>query len=183
MAMSEIPRHVLPPWMGGDPIPDDLWDDEDDSEHTPEEHAEFIRKVNAPGGAHITLSAREWGHRSKLPPVRDPAAVRELRASLAEEPPGNPFFDGIAAALDYAYGQTLIGPVSGEHAKSAPPTCRDLYGEEMIALRVIQRDLVKNDHPVPRHPDFVVGVEHTLMWLQCRTDSPPWGSGELTGNA
>lgn len=147
---------------------------------TPAEHEELLRRINAPGGAHVSLDIAERKHIHRQLPVRDAGAVARVRAYLAEEKP-NAFAEGIAAALAYAYGQAPTGPVSGEHPENAPPVCGDLYSEEAIALRVLQRNLVKNDHPVRTDPDYCVGVEHTLMWLQCRTDDPPLGP--TTGQA
>jgi hypothetical protein len=139
---------------------------------TPEEHQDLVRRLNAPGGGRIVLSSREDSYLDTLPPVRDAAEAARLRAALATETPGA-YVDGISDALAYAYGQAPAGPVSGEPPRVHPPLCGDLGNEEAIAYRVLRRQLVHTDHPVRTDTEYVTGVEHTLMWLQCRTDDWP----------
>lgn len=144
-------------------------------EITPEEGAELIRRLNAPRGDRLVLDVDQAHYISDQPPIRSPEAVAELERRLREEPGDGDFYRAICETLDFAFGRTPTGPLSGEPPKHTPPTCGDLYHEEAVALRYINRETLHTESPLRRSQDFAVGVEHTCMYLQCRTDDPPWG--------
>jgi len=142
----------------------------------PEEGAELIRRLNQPDGWQIVLDADEQTYISAQPPIRDREAVRWLIRELRDDPePDSDFYQAILETLDWAYGRSPRGPLSGERADHQPPTCGDIEYEESVAVRYMYGQTSHTESPLPRSQDWAVGVEHTCLWLRCATGDPPWG--------
>jgi hypothetical protein len=139
---------------------------------TADEQADLRRRLNAPGGARQVLTASERDHLARVPPVRDPVRVQAVRRRLRSAGPADEYAAGAVAALAFAEGGAE-GPVSGERPRHRPPTGGDLGAEEALVQRVLRGRPLAADRPRPRSQAYMVGVEHTLMWLRCRTDDAP----------
>lgn len=78
------------------------------------------------------------------------------------------FSRGIAAALRWAIGEGGPGPVTGKPTMGPAPTWVEVAVEIDAAEDVIYRE--REDR---RSTDWMVGVEHALMWAIGDTDQAP----------
>ncbi|MFI6576633.1 hypothetical protein ACIBFB_12595 [Nocardiopsis sp. NPDC050513] len=140
---------------------------------TAAERSDLRRRLNGPGGARQALNASERDHLARVPAVRDAGRVRAVRRALRTAGRADEYAAGVAAALAFAAGDESEGPVSGERPGTQPPVGGDLGAEEALAQRLLRGQPLAADRPRARSRAFLVGVEHSLMWLQCRTDDPP----------
>lgn len=138
---------------------------------TEAEQADLRRRLNMPGGGRRPLTAAERDHLARTGPVRDAALVRDLHSQVRSQAPEDEFAAGVAQALAFAAGERE-GPVSGQGPAHHPPTGGELGAEEALVQRVLRGEPLAADRP-PRAQAFLVGVEHTLMWLRCGTDQAP----------
>jgi hypothetical protein len=140
---------------------------------TEAEQADLRRRLNAPGGHRLALTAAERDHLARVGPVRDTAQVRELRSRARSQEPADDFTAGVEEALAFAAGERP-GPVSGRHSAHRLPTGTDLGAEEALVQRLLRGEQATGGQPPRSYAQaFLVGVEHTLMWLLCRSDQPP----------
>lgn len=140
---------------------------------TEAEQVELRSRLNAFGGSRQVLTASERDYLARAEPVRDMEQVARLRARLEEAEPTDEFAAGVGQALAFAAGERE-GPVSGDTPAHHPPVGADLGVEEALVQRLLRGEPPAADRPPrPRAQAFLVGVEHTLMWLRCRTDQEP----------
>lgn len=139
-------------------------------ELTPEEGAALIRRLNET--TLLSVTSEELDFLSKRPPVRYAADVARIRHLLDQKDDGSQFYRGVRAGLDYAAGRLVVGPLTGEPPRRCPPWCGDLDREVSLAADALEGDV---DEPLPYSRDYIVGVEHVCMWLNCTTSDPPVG--------
>lgn len=137
---------------------------------TPEQGQALIRRLNETAGD--LESAEEWEFLADQPTIRYADDVDRIRHFLDQEDDGSQFYRGVRAALDYAAGRLAVGPLTGEPPEQIPPLHSDLGDEVSMAMDAFAGDL---DEPLPHSRDYIVGVEHTCMWLRCSTNQPPVG--------
>jgi hypothetical protein len=137
---------------------------------TEQEGVELIRRLNST--ASRSVAPEEWEFLWGQPPIRYSADVARIRRLLDQEDNGSQYCAGVRAALAYAFGELPAGPVSGQKPRHHPPRCGDLDVEVEVVTDAIRGDL---DNPPSLTRDYMVGVEHTVMWLTCSTDDPPVG--------
>ena len=141
-------------------------------ELTPEEGVALIRELNAKSRS---VTMEEYAFLAHQPPIRETAAVERALGHLREElraTPEDPFLKGVYDAFAWAYGHQQLGPVSGQPTEKKPPRWSDLGEEATAAADALTGAL---DHPPQLPQSYIVGVEHTMLWLQCGTDDPPAG--------
>lgn len=141
-------------------------------ELTPEEGAALIRELNVKCRP---VTMEEYAFLAHQPAIRDMAAVERTLGHLREglrATPEDPFLKGVRDAFAWAYGHQPLGPVSGEPAEEKPPRWVDLREEAAVAADALAGAL---DDPPQLPKDYIVGVEHTTLWLHCGTDDPPAG--------
>ena len=134
-----------------------------------EQGLELIRMLNAPGGASHVLSASEHEFVCAQPAIRDHALVQLLAETAAREP-DSAFVVGVRRTVAYAQGNQACGPLSGRSPRTPLPLCTDLDTEADLAEETLAGAA---DTPLPHPRDMLTGVEHTCLWLTCRTDDPP----------
>lgn len=130
---------------------------------------DLIRRLNAPGGASRTLTASEHEFVCAQPAIRDGAVVQRM-VTAAQAAAESDFVTGIQATLAYAQGRERRGPLSGRVPQTVLPLCGDLDIEADLAEETLAGAA---DIPLPYPRDLLTGVEHTCLWLTCRTEDPP----------
>lgn len=135
---------------------------------TSEQGQELIRRLNQTAGE--LESAEEWEFLADQPTIRYAADVVRIRQLLEQVDDGSQFHRGVRAALDYTAGRLPVGPLTGEPPEQIPPLHSDLGDEVSMAMDAFAGDL---DEPLPHSRDYIVGVEHTCMWLRCSTNDAP----------
>src|SRR5690625_703476 len=78
------------------------------------EGAELIARLNQPGGERLVLDIDEQTYIDDQPPIRSPELIAELEHYLRTDPDEGDFYRAIVATLDFAFGRTPTGPLSGE---------------------------------------------------------------------
>jgi hypothetical protein len=147
---------------------------------TDAERADLRARLDAPGGAALTLSLREREARWTMGIIRSREAVGQLyeqvqaeRHELRVSETSRAFAAGIVDTLEWAAGRTRQAPVSGSLAEAHPPLVRELSREQVVAQDVAEG---RRRSDRSRGRDYAVGVEHTIMWLLARTNQRPWAS-------
>ena len=136
-----------------------------------EEGRALIDRLNA--HAQRALPPEEWDFVARHPAIRYAVDIDRLASQAAREH-DTEFIAGVRAASDYARGQASVGPLTNAPPRQGPPCCQDLEAEAVIA-----RDSVAGmlDTPLSCSRDFAAGVEDTMTWLTCGTDTPPLNLG------
>jgi len=132
-----------------------------------EEGRALIERLNA--HAQGALPPEEWDFVAHQPAIRYAADIERLASQAAREHETE-FIAGVRAALDHARGQIAVGPLTNVPPRQDPPCCQDLEAEATAA-----RDSVAGmlDTPLSCSRDFAAGVEDTMTWLTCGTDTAP----------
>ncbi|MFE9247176.1 hypothetical protein [Nocardiopsis sp. NPDC006938] len=137
---------------------------------TTEQGLALVRMLNTPGGASHVLSPSEHEFVCAQPAIRDHVLVQRLAEAVIVEEDGSAFVEGVRRAVAYAQGRERHGPLSGRSPRTVLPLCSDLDLEADLAEETLSG---RADTPLAHPRDLLTGVEHTCLWLTCRTDEPP----------
>lgn len=132
-----------------------------------DEGHELIERLNS--HAQHALSPEEWEFVARQPAIRYAADIERLVSQAAREN-DTEFVAGVRVALDYARGQAAVGPLTNAPTRQNPPCCQELEAEATTA-----RDSAAGmlDSPLNCSRELAAGVEDTMTWLTCGTDTPP----------
>ena len=137
------------------------------------ERADLRARLNAPGGARLTLTPGEQAAYYEMGVIRSPEQVSGLVAQVraearADRREGLAYAQGILDAVGWVAGR-WPGPISDETPAGARPSMVEIKREESAA-----REAAEGRRTLLRPQGYAVGVEATLMWLSAGCDDPPW---------
>lgn len=136
-------------------------------ELTADEGRALVERLNA--HAQGALAPEEWEFVARQPAIRYEVEIERLASRAAREH-DTEFAVGVRTALDYARGHVVVGPLTNARPRSRPPSCQDLEAEATVARDSVAGAL---DTPLSCSREFAAGIEDTMMWLTCGTDTPP----------